>query len=56
MDAPLIEAIAAEAIPKCNEFHSQCIANTAWAFSKLGVKDSTLMAALSAEAIRKIND
>jgi len=56
MDTPLIDAISSESLKKCSEFHSQCIANTAWAFAKLGMRNQTLMASLSAQAIAKISD
>lgn len=56
VDAHLINAIAAESLKKCREFHAQCICNTAWAFAKLGMRNNTLMASLSAAAIARISD
>lgn len=56
VDTPVTGATAAERAEECREFHSQCIANTAWAYAKLGLLDAPLLAALSAQAVIKITD
>lgn len=55
MFVPLLEAIAAQAIRKIKAFDAaQGLANTAWAFSKLGYSDHPLRAALSSASIPKL--
>ncbi len=47
----LMEAFAAEAVPRIQEYHSQNLANLTWAFGKLGHLDTDLMAAISRRAV-----
>lgn len=44
------------AVKKIKDFKPQAIANTAWAFAALGIKNEELMSALANEAVKKIND
>jgi hypothetical protein len=48
---PLLQSIAAAAIPKMSFFRPVEIASTAWAFSKLSVLDVQLMASISEAAL-----
>lgn len=48
-------AISSAVIRKISACNSRDLGNTAWAFSKLGVADYTLLASISAEALRKID-
>jgi len=47
-DAPLLQAIAAAALPRCSEFYGQSISNTAWSVARLCLLNGTLIAALAA--------
>lgn len=47
LDVPLMDAIAAEAIPKMQDYTTQELANTAWAYDTLKVQNQPLMEAIS---------
>ena len=46
-----MEALARRALQISEEFNSQDVANTAWSFATLGVKDADLMEALARRAL-----
>jgi hypothetical protein len=46
-----MNAIAAEATPRIQEFSQQNLSNLCWAFGKLGHFDSELMAAIAERSI-----
>lgn len=55
-DIPLLNAIAAAAIPRIRDFFKpQHLSTTAWAFSARVLKDQPLLDAISASAIANIS-
>jgi len=50
-----MNAISSAVIRKISSCNSRDLGNTAWAYSKLGIADYTLLAAISQEALRKID-
>lgn len=56
MHAPLIQAIAAQALANSNVFESQHLAGMLWSFAKLIFLNQTLIDALASEALAKISE
>merc|ERR1739848_159988 len=54
-DVRLFDALAEAALLKISSFDEQNLANTAWAFAKVGRDDSRLFDALAEAALRKIS-
>ena len=52
----LFEAIAEETLAKIQNFNTQGLTNTAWAFATLGIKDDKLFRAISTESLEKIQN
>ena len=52
----MLGAIAAASISKIADFNPQDLANTAWAFATLQIKDEGLLGAIAAASISKIAD
>ena len=55
-DAQVFTALAREAEWRVGVFDLQGLANTAWAFAKVGQSDAQLFTALAREAERRVGD
>jgi hypothetical protein len=51
----LMNEVAQEAILQCPKFNPQDLANTAWAFATLGIKNDPLFGALAQEASKQVS-
>lgn len=56
MNATVLDAIASASLRTLSDFTPQDFANLAWSYSKLGVRNNPLSAAISSCAIKHISD
>jgi len=53
-DAPFLDAIAADVVPKLQQFQPQNLSNTSWAFAALHILTEQLMDAIAEVSVEKI--